>query len=74
MAKWSEFERQAPALSALIYQRFKATDLLMLGTLRKDGFPRISPTEWILFQGELVLGGIWHAKKALDLLRDPRCV
>lgn len=73
MAKWSDFEREAPALSALIHQRFKATDLLLLGTLRKDGFPRISPTEWILFEGELVLGGIWHAKKALDLLRDPRC-
>jgi len=73
MATWDELERQAPALSALIYQRFKATDLLMLGTLRKTGYPRISPIEWALFEGELTLGGIWQAKKALDLLRDPRC-
>ncbi len=73
MASWSDFERMAPALSALIYQRFKATDLLMLGTLRKNGFPRISPIEWVIFEGEMALGGIWQAKKAMDLLRDPRC-
>ena len=73
MASWAEFEREAPALSALCYQRFKATDLVMLGTLRKDGFPRVSPIEWVIYEGELALGGMWRAKKALDLLRDPRC-
>lgn len=73
MASWGEFELQAPALAALCFQRFKSTDLLMLGTLRKDGFPRISPIEWVIYEGELALGGIWQAKKALDLLRDPRC-
>jgi hypothetical protein len=73
MASWAEFEHQAPALSALCYQRFKSSDLVMLGTIRKNGFPRISPIEWVIFEGELVLGGIWQAKKALDLLRDPRC-
>lgn len=73
MASWDEFELQAPALAALCFQRFKSTDLLMLGTLRKDGFPRISPIEWVIYEGELALGGIWQAKKALDLLRDPRC-
>lgn len=73
MASWAEFEREAPALAALCFQRFRATELMMLGTIRKHGYPRISPTEWTLYEGELVLGGIWQAKKALDLLRDPRC-
>ena len=73
MASWAQFEREAPALSALCFQRFRASELMMLGTIRKNGYPRISPTEWTIFEGELVLGGIWHAKKALDLLRDPRC-
>ena len=73
MATWAEFEREAPALAALCFQRFRATELMMLGTIRKHGYPRISPTEWTLYEGELVLGGIWQAKKALDLLRDPRC-
>jgi hypothetical protein len=27
----------------------------------------------VIYEGELALGGIWQAKKALDLLRDPRC-
>ncbi len=74
MASWSEFEQEAPALAALCYQRFRATELMMLGTIRKNGYPRISPTEWTLFDGNLVLGGIWQAKKARDLLRDPRCM
>lgn len=74
MASWSEFEQEAPALAALCYQRFRATELTMLGTIRKNGYPRISPTEWTLFDGNLVLGGIWQAKKARDLLRDPRCM
>ena len=73
MATWAEFEREAPALAALCFQRFRATELMMLGTIRKNGYPRISPTEWTLYEGALVLGGIWQAKKALDLLRDPRC-
>lgn len=73
MASWSQFEQEAPALSALCFQRFRATELMLLGTIRKNGYPRISPTEWTIFRGELVLGGIWRAKKALDLLRDPRC-
>lgn len=73
MVSWSTFEREAPALAALCYQRFKATDLVMLGTLRRDGFPRISPVEWAMYEGDLTLGGMWRAKKALDLLRDGRC-
>jgi hypothetical protein len=70
---WSQFEGEAPELAGLALARFKATDLMMLGTLRKDGFPRISPIEWAIFDGDLTLGGMWQAKKALDLLRDPRC-
>ncbi len=73
MVSWKEFERQAQALAALCFQRFRATELMLLGTLRKNGYPRISPTEWTIFDGELILGGIWQAMKARDLLRDPRC-
>lgn len=45
----------------------------MLGTIRKDGYPRISPVEVVFTEGQLCLGMMWHSKKALDLLRDPRC-
>ena len=46
----------------------------MLGTLRSDGSPRISPCELDIAEGHLFFGMMWRSKKALDLLRDPRCV
>lgn len=46
----------------------------MLGTLRKNGWPRVTPIEYTFWEGELVLGGMWQSKKLLDLLRDSRCV
>ena len=46
----------------------------MLGTIRTDGSPRISPCELDFVAGELILGMMWQSRKALDLLRDPRCV
>ena len=38
------------------------------------GRPRISPVEPLIVDGELMLGMMWQSKKALDLLRDPRCL
>ena len=46
----------------------------MLGTLRVDGSPRISPCELDFAEGHLILGMMWQSRKAIDLLRDPRCV
>lgn len=46
--------------------------MVMLGTLRKDGSPRISPVEVVFTEGQLYLGMMWLPKKAMDLLRDPR--
>lgn len=46
----------------------------MIGSIRKDGTPRISPVEADIVDGELMAGMMWQSKKALDLLRDPRCV
>ena len=44
----------------------------MLATLRSDGYPRISPMEPRLFEGELWLVGMPHTTKFADLARDPR--
>ena len=71
---WNEFESAAPELARLARERFDAKGLVMLGTLRKNGWPRISPIEYTFFEGDLMLGGMWQSKKCLDLLRDPRCV
>jgi hypothetical protein len=54
--------------------RFEATGLTLVGTLRRDGSPRISAVEPLVLQGELALGMMWRSMKALDLQRDPRCV
>jgi hypothetical protein len=45
-----------------------------VGTLRRNGWPRISPVEPLIADGKLYLGMMWQSRKALDLLRDPRCV
>lgn len=44
----------------------------MLGTLRSDGFPRISPVEPRIFEGQLVVVGMPGTTKFADLARDPR--
>lgn len=74
MATWADFETAAPELAGLATERFGSTQLLLLGTLRRNGWPRISPCEYLVVDGDLYLGMIWRSKKALDLLRDPRCV
>ena len=70
---WQEFAEQDPELAALGQERLDRHGLVMLGTLRKNGWPRISPVEPLFFNGQLYLGMTWQSRKALDLLRDPRC-
>jgi hypothetical protein len=72
--KWEEFKAACPELAALGEERFRAKELCMVGTLRKNGWPRISPCELDFAAGELFLGMMPRSPKALDLLRDPRCV
>lgn len=79
MATWIEFAEEAPELASLAEELLGATGLMMLGTLRADGFPRISPMEPVLKDGKLVLHGgrLWlgmmpGATKAQDLKRDGR--
>jgi Pyridoxamine 5'-phosphate oxidase len=69
---WREFAAEAPELARIAEDRIDATGILLLGTIRADGRPRISPCEPYVVDGELLLGMMWRSKKALDLLRDPR--
>ena len=46
--------------------------IVLLATLRADGWPRISPCEAYVVEGELMLGMMWQSWKARDLIRDPR--
>ena len=73
-ATWQEFASLAPELAAIGEAQFARTGLALAGTLRRDGWPRISPVEPFIANGQLYLGMMWRSVKALDLLRDPRCV
>jgi hypothetical protein len=71
--RWSALEREAPELAALGRERLEAARLVMLGTIRADGSPRISPVEPFLIAGHLLLGVMTRSAKARDLTRDARC-
>jgi hypothetical protein len=70
--KWGDFAAQAPQLAELAREGFGEQHLCTLGTLRADGWPRISPNEVYFVDGELLLGMMPSSKKVLDLERDPR--
>lgn len=73
MTCWDEFEKVAPRIAAVFIRRHAATgNLCMLGTLRPDGFPRISPMEPRFFEGQLWIGGMPGTAKFEDLARDCR--
>ncbi len=72
--RWDEFAAAVPELAALGEKRLRERELCLVGTLRRNGWPRISPVEPEFVGGELMLGMMWRSPKALDLLRDPRLV
>ena len=72
VSSWREVEAAAPELSVRARERLQAHKHLTLATLRRDGSPRISGIEIIFAEGEVWLGSMPNAVKALDLQRDPR--
>jgi hypothetical protein len=73
MTTWAEFVDAAPRIATIFTRRHAATGALcMLATLRSDGFPRISPLEPRVFEGQLWIGGMPGTTKFRDLARDPR--
>jgi hypothetical protein len=73
IVNWDGFKQAAPELAERAEQLFEKAGVVLVGTIRKDGSPRISPVEALITAGELYLGMMWKSFKALDLLRDPRC-
>lgn len=73
MALWTDFAAAAPRIAEVFTRRHAATgNLCMLGTLRPDGFPRISPMEPRFLEGDLWLVGMPDTAKFADLAADPR--
>jgi hypothetical protein len=73
MITWQAFAEEAPGIAELFRRRHAAAgNLCFLATLRRDGYPRISPMEPRIVDGQLVLVGMTGTRKFHDLARDPR--
>jgi hypothetical protein len=74
MMSWLDLEQAAPHIASQGHALLSRTRVAMLGTLRPDGSPRISPVEPCFTHGQLIFGVMPWSGKARDLHRDPRCV
>jgi len=72
MASWAEFEAAVPEFASRVRALMSSRKHLTMATLRRDGSPRISGTEVKFVDGQLEIGSMSSAVKALDLRRDPR--
>lgn len=72
--KWQDLEVAAPEIAQLGRQSLDRAGVALLGTSRKNGFPRISPVEAYFAEGHLLFGAMVWSSKVRDLLRDQRCV
>jgi hypothetical protein len=70
--EWSFLEDTAPAVAELVRSVIERWGFMLLGTIRQDGTPRISPAETHLVDGHLALALIAQSRKAADLRRDDR--
>ncbi len=69
---WAEFEAAAPEIAALGAALLNRFQFVLVGTLTRDGAPRVNPCEAYVIDGHLLLNMMPRSLKALDLLRDPR--
>lgn len=56
VVNWAGFRKAAPKLAAAAQELFHKSGVVLLGTVRKNGSPRISPVEFLLLDGEIYLG------------------
>lgn len=69
---FEEFTEACPDIATPVLEKLNTTKLALLGTIRRDGSPRISPIEVAVFEGALVSGLMEASHKIADLARDPR--
>jgi len=72
MTTWHTFTDAAPDLADRARSIIGSTTNCVLGTIRKDGAPRLSGIDPFFVDGELYIGSMDGARKAHDLRRDPR--
>ncbi len=67
-----DLQSTAPEIAAPVAARFGASGLGMLGTIRRDGSPRVSPIEVAFHEGRLYVGMMPGSTKCQDVERDAR--
>lgn len=72
MLTWRDLELEQPAFAAAAGNLFRVHKHHVLGTLRKNGAPRLSGQEVWFSEGELWFGAMAGALRAHDLQRDAR--
>jgi hypothetical protein len=72
--RWGEFEQLEPKLAELGRAKLGEPGVVLVGTIRADGSPRLSPVEPLFWRGDLWLSMAWRTRKVADLERDPRIV
>lgn len=71
-ATWGRFSADAPDLAHAARARFAANLHHVLGTIRRDGAPRLSGTEVAIDDARLSVGMMPGSRKLEDVRRDPR--
>jgi hypothetical protein len=72
--RWADVEAQQPRLAALGRLRLGDPGVVLVGTVRTDGSPRISAVEPFFWRGDLWLPMLLDSLKARDLRHDRRVV
>jgi hypothetical protein len=73
MGTWRGFVTAAPELAQRVEERMAEGRYALLGTIRGDGFPRISGVVPHFVDGELLLTMRRDSAMAEDLRREQRC-
>jgi hypothetical protein len=70
--RWGDFEAAQPRLAEVGRDKLAGPGVVLVGTIRRDGSPRISPVEPMFWRGDLWLSMLSGSLKARDLERDSR--
>jgi hypothetical protein len=63
---WDEFAEHQPRLAGLGKDRLEAPRVVLVGTIRRDGTPRLSPVEPLFWGRDLWLSMLWGSRKARE--------
>ncbi len=72
MASFADVENVEPELADRVRAILSSTTNAVLGTVRRDGSPRLSGADPYFHDGQLRLWSMPRARKGEDLRRDPR--